>query len=504
MKFSCDMLLSELLSKVVTPHSVIGDMVGVEVLAIETDSRLVKENSIFVALKGGMVDGHDFIASAIKNGANVVIVDEGYECQHLDVIMIKSPVVFDLLSELLKIFYCPHPQHIYGVTGTNGKTSIAEFTRQILTLIGKKSATIGTLGVVSDVDVTNEIVNSSLTTSDIVSLYKNLAILKKSGIDDVMIEVSSIGLEQKRVNSLDFAAASFSNFSVDHLDYHRSEEEYFRCKMLFFGEYLLPNHKAILNADIAEFATIKSCCEARNHDIIEYGKNARHIKIINIESSALGQKVAVQIFDKPYEFEVTLSGEFQIYNILCALANVIAIHQLDHDEIQQLLSQFSNLTSAQGRMDLVVTLPNQASIFIDFAHTPDALENVLKLTQNIAKKRVFVLFGCGGNRDSSKRAMMGEIASNLADFVIVSDDNPRNEDPSQIRAQIISGIKGDNFIQIAPRDLAIKESINMLESDDILILAGKGHEKYQIIKDQKYDFDEVKIVKDAAAKFFKS
>lgn len=493
------MLLTHLLSKINLPYDLSGNE-NDEVIGVEIDSRLVKEGSIFVALKGQKVDGHDFILSAIENGAKAIVVEDCYEVENSDVVFIKTPEVHLFLIALLKVFYPNLPENIYGVTGTNGKTSIVEFIRQILGFLEKKSASIGTLGLVSDVDLPRKIVNSGLTTSDIVSLYKNLAILKDSDVDDVAIEVSSIGLEQDRIGGINLSVGSFSNFSVDHLDYHKNEEEYFRCKMLLFGKYLGKNNKAVLNSDIKEFGKIKTICLENSIDVVEYGKNANDLKILEINSSDQGQEVKVEIFDEIYSFKLSISGEFQVYNVLCALGNVLVKYDLSKDEIASLLSKFAELKSAQGRMDLAAQLSNNAKIFIDFAHTPDALENVLKLARNISKSRVFVLIGCGGNRDKTKRPVMGEVASNLADFVIVSDDNPRNEDASQIRTEIILGIRKDNFTEISPRELAIKEAIAMLGQDDILILTGKGHEKYQIIGDQKHDFDEVQIVQNAISK----
>ena len=498
------MLLSKLLSEIEIGYDLLGEVEGLEVLNIEIDSRLIKENSIFVALKGIEVDGHDFIASAVEKGAKIIVVDEKYEICDPKIIFIKTNDVFAFLTAALKVLFSPIPNNIYGVTGTNGKTSIVEFTRQILDFFGKKSASIGTLGVLSDVDLKKKIVGSSLTTSDIVSLYKNLSILKSEGIEDVAIEISSIGLEQKRINGLNLSVGSFSNFSIDHLDYHKNKEEYFRCKMLLFGEYLENGGTAILNSDIEEFQTIKDLCQKRGQKVIEYGRKAKDLKILEIEFGEFGQKVKVEIFGVIYEFELSINGEFQIYNVLCSLGNILATHDLGEKEIAKLLSQFRNLRSATGRMDLAIELPNKSKVFVDFAHTPDALKNVLKLAKNIAKNRVLILFGCGGNRDKTKRPVMGKIAGDMADFVIVTDDNPRYEDASEVRNEVISGIEGDNFAQISPRNLAIKDAMGMLKEDDILILAGKGHEKYQIIEGTKNDFDEVKIVKDESEKFFKS
>jgi len=494
------MLLSKLLSAIKVKYQRDNERKDFDISNIEIDSRLVKENAIFVALKGQKVDGHDFINMAISNGAKVIVIDEKYEIpNNVDVVFIKTRDVFLFLTEILKAFYSPLPKNIYALTGTNGKTSIVEFIRQILENLGKKSASIGTLGVRCSENIL-DLNKTPLTTPDIVSFYKNLSILKKNDVDDVAIEASSIGLEQRRINGIELACGAFSNFTLDHLDYHRSKENYFAAKMMLFKDFMSDKSNAILNADIEEFPKIKEICQKKNHRIISYGKAESDLQILKINSTEIGQRVEFSYKNENYNFDLALNGEFQVYNVLCALGNILAIYDLKKAELEKLLLTFKNLKSADGRMDLIVTLANEAKIFIDFAHTPDALMNVLNLAKNIAKKRVLVMFGCGGDRDKTKRSKMGEIAAKLADFVIVTDDNPRNEDADAIRKEIISGINNNNFIEISPRDLAIKESIAMLKMSDILILAGKGHEKYQIIGDKKYDFDEVKIIYDAISK----
>jgi UDP-N-acetylmuramoyl-L-alanyl-D-glutamate--2,6-diaminopimelate ligase len=262
----------------------------------------------------------------------------------------------------------------------------------------------------------------------------------------------------------------------------------------------LPNGAcAVLNSDIEEFAQIKKICEEKNHRIIEYGYKARDLRLQKVEVHDLGQKVFFEFAQKEYCFELSSSGEFQALNALCALANVLAKNNLSPNELQNLLKKFHQLQSALGRMQLVARLKNQAQVFIDFAHSPDALKNVLVLARKITKARVVVLFGCGGNRDSKKRPLMGKIACELADLVIVSDDNPRQENAAEIRAQILQNCDMSKTIEIAGRELAIKRTIELLERQDVCILAGKGHEKYQIIGEEKFEFDEEKIIKNVVA-----
>lgn len=473
---SNNMKLSKILSQVKTeyrlPSGFNPDSIEIEDIAL--DSRLVKKNSVFFALQGKAKDGSEFIKGSIDKGASAV-VGKGF---------IESSNPFSLLTEFLNIFYAPLPANIYAITGTNGKTSTAEFTRQMLALLGKKSASIGTLGVMCEASIQAQLQDSSLTTPDIVSLYKNLSILKKNGVDDVAIEVSSIGLEQGRAAGLKFSSGAFTNLTQDHLDYHKTMEEYFRCKTLIFDQAAC----GVVNSDILESEKLKKVCTEKKLRIIEYGRKACDLKFVDDHN--------FEFKNKKYHFELSASGDFQIYNMLCALGNVMSAHELSEDQLNNLVKKFDQLHAAAGRMQLAGTSPNQARIYIDFAHTPDALINVLQLARKLTKARVLVLFGCGGNRDNKKRPIMGKIACDLADFVIVTDDNPRHEKPEMIRAEILQSCDLKKTIEINGRKDAIKKAISLLQPNDILILAGKGHENYQIIGDEKSAFEEEKIVKD--------
>ena len=485
------MKLSQLLSKAKTPHQIFGDA---EISNVAIDSRLVKSGDIFFALLGKTQDGSKFIADAISKGAAAIVTSQDQEIS--GAISIKTSDVFSLLVEVLKEFYSPLPSNIYAITGTNGKTSSAEFTRQILQFLGKKSASIGTLGTRAHHDIEAQLQTSSLTTPDIVSLYKNLSILKKNAVDDVAIEVSSIGLEQGRIAGLKIDVASFTNFTQDHLDYHKSMEQYFFCKMILFKDVLPSGSNAVINADIKEFSDIKKICAQKNHHIIDYGFKAEILRIKKIAPHDLGQKVFFEFDGNDFEFDLEVSGDFQAFNALCALGNVLAKNKISAQKLREILQKFPTLKPAEGRMQRAAILPNKAQVFIDFAHTPDALENVLKLAQSLGK-RVLVLFGCGGDRDAKKRPIMGEIACRLADQVIVTDDNPRSENAAQVRSEILAACDMKKTFQFEDRKLAIEKAIAMLQPHDILILAGKGHEKYQIIGEKKFEFDEEKIVKNA-------
>lgn len=497
------MKLTTILSQVTTDFKILGNpelLNKIEIEDIALDSRLAKKNSAFFALPGKAEDGSKYIADAIKNGASTIICQSGkYDSKEVFVIETKQPAT--LLAQFVKIFYSDLPANIYTITGTNGKTSVAEFTRQMLQFLGKKSASIGTLGTICQARIDQPLQNSSLTTPDIVSLYKNLQILKKNGVDDVAMEVSSIGLEQGRIAGLKIDVGAFTNFTQDHLDYHKSMEEYLRCKTLLFSEVLADGGVAVLNSDIIQFEKLQKICRDKNYKIIEYGFAAADLKLKKIDATEFSQKVFFEFRQQNYQFDLAVGGDFQAFNALCALGNILAKNNLSHEQLENLLQKFPELHPAAGRMQRVGILPNKAQIFIDFAHSPDALENVLRLARKIAKGRVLVLFGCGGDRDPSKRPIMGKIACDLADCVIITDDNPRSENAEVIRGEILAACQMAKTVEIAGRKEAIEKAIAMLEASDILILAGKGHEKYQIIGDQKFEFDEESIVKNVLRKY---
>lgn len=466
------------------------------------DSRIAKPNDVFFPLKGIKNNGENFVLDVVNKGVKVIVVNQENSLKIDQLISIQSQLIvitcdnnFELLVEFLKIFYYPLPKNIYGITGTNGKTSTVDFIYQINKFLKKNSASIGTIGINCSKKIENNFIDSILTTSDVASLYRNLLILKKHQIDEVAIEVSSIGLHQNRIAGLDFACAGFTNFSQDHLDYHQTMENYFNCKLLLFSKFISNNSFAIVNSDIEQFPIIAKTCQDRAIKIIDYGYKAKFLKLVKI----FDQNITIEYQNNLYQFSVCFSGEFQIYNLLCALACILAKNQLNQLEIKNLLANFNQLKVAQGRMQSVYKLANNSEIFIDFAHSPDALKNILIEAKKICDQknygRVIVLFGCGGDRDAKKRPMMGEIACDLADLVIITDDNPRTEDPKKIRQQILENCDITKTIEIADRRNAISQAIKMLKDNDVLILAGKGHEKYQIIGQEKLEFDEEKIVK---------
>ena len=502
------MNLHKILKKISHNYQVFGDVSNLDSLELEDisiDSRKINKNTIFFGLIGQKNDGANFLQDVANLGSKVAVISQksAFDFQNF---LKKNPQntiiigdVFEILVEFLNIFYQPLPKNIYAITGTNGKTSTAEFTRQILQFLNKKSASIGTIGINCDEEIKHNFEISNLTTPDIISLYKNLAILKKFEIDDVAIEVSSIGLDQRRIAGLEIAVGAFTNFTQDHLDYHQNMQKYFECKMILFEKIVQKNGWAIVNSDIKEFSEISKICQKNQLKIIDYGFQAQALRLIKIDN----QKVDFLYNQQQFSFTTNINGDFQIFNILCALGNILAKYNLSNEKIAELIKNFDKLQGASGRMQKVCEHLG-AKIFIDFAHSPDAIENVLKLAKNIAKNRVIILFGCGGDRDAKKRPIMGEIACANADLVIVTDDNPRTENPALIRQEILQKCDHSKTLEIADRKIAIAKAIEILQNDDILIIAGKGHENYQIIGSQKFEFNESEIIKNVIKKFSQS
>jgi UDP-N-acetylmuramoyl-L-alanyl-D-glutamate--2,6-diaminopimelate ligase len=457
---------------------------------IACDSNKIGKNFAFFAINGTSSDGRKYIQPSIDKGAKVIFYakDENYNypLKKNDVYFIATDNVRQTMSDVTNAFYHNKPSHIVAITGTNGKTSIAHFYQQILQYLGKNSASIGTVGVIKNGQSLPGYY--ALTTPDIITVNQILSDLKHDDVDYVSIEASSHGIDQGRLNGINFQAAAFSNLSQDHLDYHGSMENYLSAKIKLFTEVMEKGKVAILNADIAEFDKIRDVCISASHQIIDYGKKANILKINILKNNIKEQLIDFDYLGKNYQINTKVIGEFQAYNILCALGLAIATGANVNEAIRVL----PMLENAPGRMERVAS----SNIFVDFAHTPDSLEKALELLKPLCRGKLIVLFGCGGNRDKVKRPIMGRIACKLASIVIVTDDNPRFEDPAAIRADIISACD-KMAIEVDGRAKAIEHAINLMQEDDILLIAGKGHEKDQIIKDKIYPFDDVEVASSA-------
>ena len=458
------------------------------ITGITTDSRLVKHGAIFVAIDGVQQNGADFIPSAIDNGATIIVCTRGALQNIPDGYRAKATFIdYENTRQAVSIlaceFYRPQPDCIVGVTGTNGKTSVAEFTRQLWAATGLKSASIGTLGVSTGDYVPGE----SLTTPDAITLHRNLNQLKADNIDHIAIEASSHGLDMHRLDGVKLNAAAFTNLSRDHLDYHQTMQSYRACKFRLFDELLPSSGTAVINADCAEYDALFNTCQDRGIKVLSYGLNRGEIRTISHNVQPHGFSITLDILGQRFEADLPLLGEFQISNLLAAIGLVTACGS----KPEMVIPHISRLKGIQGRMQRAGSLKNGATAYIDFAHTPDGLETVLKSARPHTTGKLHVVFGCGGDRDGGKRSLMAQVAEQYADTVIITDDNPRTEDAATIRKQAMQGAQSAK--EIAGRDKAIDHALQGLDNDDIVIIAGKGHEQGQIVGTEILPFDDLSV-----------
>ncbi len=440
---------------------------------VTQDSREVKQGYLFAALKGESVDGREFINDAITNGAAFILADKDtQETSGARFILVDNPR--KEFSSIVAGFHGKQPEHVVAVTGTNGKSSIVHFIDQLWQSIGEDGAFMGTL-------------SGSMTTPDPVSLHKSLS--KISG--NLAMEASSHGLEQYRMDGVKVNIAAFTNLTQDHLDYHGSMDDYLSAKLRLFSEILEHDGVAVLNADIPQYQELVASCGGRR--VLSYGENGKDIKLISLLVAGSSQKIEIEVMGENYSIAIPLVGKFQAMNVLCALACVIAQYP---DKIGELVPALEKLEGAAGRLQQVAN-----NIYVDYAHTPDALENVLEALRPHTKGKLICVFGCGGDRDKAKRPLMGAIAAKLADITVITDDNPRSENPAYIRAEILGGANNtnSNIHEIADRREAISFAISQMGVDDILLVAGKGHEQGQIFDGFTEPFDDAIEVTSAMA-----
>jgi UDP-N-acetylmuramoyl-L-alanyl-D-glutamate--2,6-diaminopimelate ligase len=384
-------------------------------------------------------------------------------------------------------FYGRQPRTIAAVTGTNGKTSVAHFTREIWAATGHAAASLGTLGLVSPQGRRP----GALTTPDPVGLHRDLAGLAASGIEHVALEASSHGLAQHRLDGVRIAAAAFTNLTRDHLDYHVDMEAYRAAKERLFSELLPAGEAAVLNADSPEFARLTALCRGRGHRIIGYGHRAgSDLRLLQREPGSFGQRLAIAAFGSTHRLELPLVGAFQAMNALAALGLALATGTPP----EAVFAAVPGLPGVPGRLQLVGQAAAGAPVFVDYAHTPDALAAVLTALRPHAAGRLLVVFGAGGDRDRGKRPQMGRTAAALADRVYVTDDNPRSEDPAAIRRAILAA--APDAVEIGDRGAAIAAAIGELRPGDVLVIAGKGHESGQIVRDAVLPFDDALVARE--------
>ena len=458
-----------------------------EVTGFAIDHRKVTEGNVFGAFKGAVFNGEDFIPAAVERGALAVVARAEATVERAVHVADEQPR--RLFAHMASTYFAPYPETVVAVTGTNGKTSTVEMTRQIWRMLGHRSASIGTLGVTTSDDQ----VKTGLTTPDIVTFLSNVAGLKRMGISHVAYEASSHGLDQYRAEGVPLAAVAFTNFSRDHLDYHPSMGAYFEAKMRLFDEVIEPGRTAVIWTDDPKSEAVIERAKRRGLKLMTVGRNGETIRLVEQSSTPLGQTLQLEHEGKPYRLALPLIGAYQASNVMTAAALVLATG----GEWSDVFSAMGRVSPVRGRLERAVISRAGAPVYVDYAHTPDALEAAIEALKSHVEGKLVIVFGAGGDRDQGKRAPMGEVATRLADVVIVTDDNPRSEDPAKIRADIMAAAPG--AIEVAGRKEAIARALDMAGSGDIVLLAGKGHETGQIVGSQVLPFDDALVARECAA-----
>lgn len=444
-------------------------------MKIKTDSRKIKKGDTFVALKTLNNDGHEYIEDAINNGATTVVAEHGlYE---VDTLIVNNTK--DYLIKALKEEYYDQLKDIklIGITGTNGKTTECFLTYEAFIKLGKKVAYVGTIGFYVNGEKVKDLQN---TTPEINEIYEILLYAKENGVEYVMMEVSSHALSMNRVEGLEFSYAVFTNLTKDHLDYHLDMKSYALAKQKLFRM----SKKAIVNID----DDYKNYFLLKDSSNITYGFGEADYQILDYEMTSNGSKLTIKKQDQEFEFHTALLGKHNVYNVLVTIILLLE-ENIEIDKIKEIIP---TLKAPSGRMDTVFYDTNR--IIIDYAHTPDAVKNVVKAVEGLKPNHIYTIVGCGGNRDKTKRPEMAKIATDLSTLAIFTSDNPRLEDPNDIIDDMIDNLENTNYEVIVNRKNAIIKGIQMLENNDILLVLGKGHETYQIIGKEKLEFDDKQIV----------
>jgi UDP-N-acetylmuramoyl-L-alanyl-D-glutamate--2,6-diaminopimelate ligase len=451
-----------------------------EIGGVSADSRAVQRGDIFVAIAGGKNNGLAFVEPALAAGAIAIVAERQPQVPIPEgVAAVQVGNARRALALMAAKFFPRQPRTIAAVTGTSGKTSVAAFTRQIWTALGRRAASIGTIGIVSSRGETY----GSLTTPDPVTLHRSLDMLAAEGVTHLAIEASSHGLDQYRLDGLCIAAAAFTNITRDHLDYHPSFEAYFAAKLRLFGSLVEPGGTAIIDVDHEHADTVMAAAKTRGLSIISVGRKGTGIRLVESSIDGFAQIVRIEHGTRNFRVRLPLVGEFQVENALVAAGLAIATG----GDPAAVFPALEHLTGAKGRLELV-GLSRGAPIFIDYAHKPDALAKALDALRPAVTGRLVVVFGAGGDRDRGKRPLMGAVAAEKADRIIVTDDNPRSEDAAAIRAAILATARGAS--EIGDRRQAIRTAIAELRPGDVLLIAGKGHETGQIIGDRVVPFSD--------------
>ena len=460
----------------------------VEIAGLASDSRDVQPGYLFAALPGTRVSGVDFIADAVARGAVAVLAPEGTDpASARGVSVVTDPNPRQRLAAAAARYYGAQPQVVACVTGTNGKTSVADFTRQIWRASGRKAASLGTLGIRDDAGQRP----LQHTTPDPIALHRMLAELAVGSVDHLALEASSHGLAQHRLDGVCVKAAAFTTFSRDHLDYHADPDAYFATKARLFEEVMAADGTAVLNTDDERVASLVARCRSRGQQVLTYGTAGTDLQLLARHDTAAGQDISVAVLGARHDIALPLPGAYQAHNALAAVGLALATGV----EAEAAARALSALEGVPGRLQRIAGHPAGADVFVDYAHTPDALASALRAVRPLVPRTLVVVFGCGGERDVGKRREMGEVAAGLADRVIITDDNPRREDPALIRRAILDACPG--AVEIDDRGRAIRTAVAGLAASDGLLIAGKGHEREQIVGDRTIAFDDAEVARSA-------
>jgi len=452
------------------------------------DHRKVAQGTVFGAFEGAQVNGEDFIPAAVAAGAIAVVARPDARVEGAVHIAAEGPRA--CFATLAARFFAPFPPTTVAVTGTNGKTSCVELTRQLWRMAGHHAASIGTLGVTT----ADERVSTGLTTPDVVTFLSNVAGLAREGVSHVAFEASSHGLTQYRTEGLPVAAAAFTNLSRDHLDYHGDMAAYFTAKLRLFAEVVGDGGAVVVWADDPNAERVIDLARARRLRLITVGEHGDTLRLVGREPTLLGQALTIAGEDgREHRVMLPLIGAYQAANALTAAGLVIATG----GDVAATIAGLGRLQPVRGRLERAAITASGAPVYVDYAHTPDALDAAIAALKPHVAGRLIAVFGAGGDRDAGKREPMGQAAANGADVVIVTDDNPRSEDPAAIRAEVLKG--APNATEIGDRRAAIAAALGMAGAQDIVLIAGKGHEGGQIVGDLVLPFDDVQVARECAA-----
>jgi UDP-N-acetylmuramoyl-L-alanyl-D-glutamate--2,6-diaminopimelate ligase len=465
------------------------DCAAIDISGVTADSRSAAPGALFAALPGSKADGMSFIAEAVTRGAAAILIPDAAQVSVPDgVALLRAREPRRALALIAARFYAAQPETILAVTGTSGKTSVADFTRQILAALGRKAASLGTIGLVTP----DGSIYRALTTPDPVTLHQTLAGLAQEGVTHLAFEASSHGLDQHRLDGVRLKAAAFTNLGRDHLDYHPTMEAYLAAKLRLFSELLPAGGVAVVNADAEHARPVMEAARRHRAEVVTVGEAGEKIRLESLVRDGFGQCMQVRHGGRVYEVLLPLLGAYQASNALVAAGLALGAGE----QAENVLPALGKLQGVKGRLEIVGEVRG-ALIVIDYAHKPDALAAALRTLRPFASGKLICVFGCGGDRDKGKRPIMGQVASALANTVIVTDDNPRSEKPETIRAEILTGAPGAR--EIGDRAEAIRAGLRLLGHGDLLLIAGKGHETGQIIGSRVLPFSDHDAVRTALA-----